>query len=65
MENLLIMAAYPDVQERFPDVLTKYGKHCGWIIKRFPLIVTLYYFGNDCFLILKAKLKFCEMDFNA
>ncbi|KAH3894980.1 hypothetical protein DPMN_019140 [Dreissena polymorpha] len=43
----------------------KYGKHCGMIIKRFSLIVTLYYFANDCFLILEAKVKFCEMDCNA
>ena len=63
--NLLIMAAYPHIKEWFPDVLTKYGKHCGMIIKRFSLIVTLYYFANDCFLILEAKVKFCEMDCNA
>lgn len=62
--NLLIMAAYPHIKEWFPDVLTKYGKHCGMIIKRFSLIVTLYYFANDCFLILEAKVKFCEMDCN-
>ncbi|KAH3748102.1 hypothetical protein DPMN_182539 [Dreissena polymorpha] len=24
------MSAYPDVQERFPDVLTKYGKNGGF-----------------------------------
>ena len=53
--NLLIMAAYPHIKEWFPDVLTKYGKHCGMIIKRFSLIMTLYYFANDCFSSWRRK----------
>ncbi|KAH3805158.1 hypothetical protein DPMN_133454 [Dreissena polymorpha] len=31
------MTAYQDDQERFPDVLTKYGKHCGTYIGLFNL----------------------------